>query len=375
MNKAVKTILIVAGSLLLAGIVLFVVALGFGASPVKLWTSSAMPFMGSGVHIGGGLFYRDLNNVYAADGQYSVAADDVKSLDVGWIAGKVEVRVTNESAISFAETAYEPIVEDTALRYGVENGVLYVQYCRNGYYGNLPEKQLILNVPATLAQTMKSFKFDASSAELYMDDISADSIDCDSTSGTLVLSDMAAKAVNLNTSSGEIEFTGAYTTMNADSTSGSVIINSLGTAKKTDVNTSSGEITFTGNCGETSIGSTSGTVIGKDDLVTGKVRINTSSGEIYLEGQTGDLDLGSTSGTIRLELEACPDSIDIDTSSGDVNLSMPADSNFTMDYDTSSGDLQSDFSMVMKGDRYICGDGSNKVRISTTSGGLRMNAD
>ena len=48
------------------------------------------------------------------------------------------------------------------------------------------------------------------------------------------------------------------------------------------------------------------------------------------------------------------------------------DENFTISYDTTSGDFDSDIEMAQKGSKYVAGKGSDRFNIDTTSGDLRI---
>jgi|GEM_PF-416073 len=375
MNKTVKNALIIAGILALAGVLLFSAAFAFGARPEQLW-NDGLPEL-SFVTIGGlgGSGYGDWDNAYEADGVYEVLADGLDSLDIRWIAGTAEVVVYDGSEVVLAESPAAGITADSALRYGVEDGVLYVQYCARGKSGNLPEKHLTVSLPRALAAGMRDFSFDASSASLSVSGLKAERFACGSTSGRLDAASITASAVHLDSSSGDIYFSGDYELLDAGSTSGRVSVESLGRATSTAIDTSSGGVSVSGRCGGLSIGTTSGAVAAAGAVTAEALEIDTSSGTISLYGSFAGIRAATTSGAVELRSSVCPATLAVDTSSGDVALTLPPDSGFTLEYDTSSGELRCDFSVVMRGNRYVSGDGSAAFSVDTTSGNLSMKTE
>lgn len=74
--------------------------------------------------------------------------------------------------------------------------------------------------------------------------------------------------------------------------------------------------------------------------------IDTVSGDISLVGAVEQLKTDSVSGNCQLISSITPIDIDTDTVSGDVTITVPEDSQFSIDYDSVSGDLSNDFPTV-----------------------------
>ncbi len=372
MNKTVKIALIVAGALVCTGMVFCCVAFAFGARIEKIW-SEELPetyFVNIGAVNGAG--YRDWDNAYNPDGTYSVQADGLNSMDIKWVAGSAQINVYEGSEVLITESARTSIPKDNALRYGVEDGILYVQYCPKGATGNLSKKSLTVNIPRTLAEKMNSFDFDAASASLALSGLTAESFTYDSASGRLEAASMQANIVELNATSGGIYFSGEYDRLSADSVSGEVTVESKKAATSTSINTTSGSITLSGNCGELSLDTVSGRISSVGTVVAKTLGINSTSGDISLNGSFGSVNIDTISGTVTLRSDLCTSEISIGSASGDVSVTLPKDSGFTLEYDTVSGKLDCGFSVKMDGDRYISGDGSAVFNVDTVSGSLSV---
>lgn len=83
-------------------------------------------------------------------------------------------------------------------------------------------------------------------------------------------------------------------------------------------------------------------------------------------------DIETTSGSVRLNLKKSAGDCEISTVSGKVTLLLPKKGNFTINYDTTSGDFDSDIEMAQKGSKYVAGKGSDRFTVDTTSGDLRI---
>ncbi|HPK15572.1 MAG TPA: DUF4097 family beta strand repeat-containing protein [Clostridia bacterium] len=371
MNKTVRNLLIIALAMILAGAVFVATGHAFGARLGWQWIFSGFS---PGVNVGGLSGYRNWNNAFNEDGNYYIDAQGLDSLELDWIAGNVIILIYDGSEVKLCERSAAPVSEGAALRYGMENGTLYVQYCAPEVSGNLPEKELTVSIPKSLADNMDTFSYDASSASLLVSNITAKRFLFDSSSGDLDATGMKADKVTLDASSGKVSFSGAYDTLEADTSSGAVTIESLGGASSTSIDTSSGDVSVSGDCGALSIGTTSGVAGSFGALSAESLSVDTSSGRVNLAGSFGRTRVGTTSGDVTLALDACPDKLSISTSSGDVTLSLPAQSGFTLRYDTSSGEMSCDFAAVKDGNQFAVGDGAADFSVDTSSGSLRVKA-
>ena len=98
------------------------------------------------------------------------------------------------------------------------------------------------------------------------------------------------------------------------------------------------------------------------------------SGDVDIIAPDGpkDADIETTSGSVRMNLKKSIDDCEISTVSCKVTFLLPEKGNFTISYDTTSGDFDSDIEMAQKGSKYVAGKGSDRFDIDTTSGDLRI---
>ena len=92
-----------------------------------------------------------------------------------------------------------------------------------------------------------------------------------------------------------------------------------------------------------------------------------TSGSVSITAADGGaVKANSTSGRISVTL-AKMDSLEIDATSGSVTALLPAEPGFTAHVGTTSGKFTYDLALSRDGNDYVCGDGSVKVDIDTTS--------
>lgn len=363
-----KRVLKICAALVLAGVVLMGAVLISGEDIGDIFGR---------LSISGGVFtntsgYRDFDNEYHADGEYAVAAEGVTSVRLDWIAGDILLVKGDGDSISISERSRDTLDAKNALRYGVENNTLYVQYCEKGHNAYLPSKSLTLSLPAALFNGMSALSVDVASANLSVNGVSADSFEFDSASGSLAAAEIASKTVKLSAASGTIDFSGEFERINANTSSGDIRVESLAGAPSARVSAASGKLSLEGAYSSVDANSASGDITLDNASVTGEADVESASGTLNLRGSFGKLELETSSGAIRARSSVCPSSIEAESASGDVRLYLPATSNFTLDYDTASGDADIGFPVVLKNGKYIVGDGSASVKVSTASGGLTV---
>ena len=294
---------------------------------------------------------------FSVSGEYTVPVEDIRSVEVDWSSGWVDVLVDNGADIRFTE-AGKDITEETALRWYAVDGVLTIRYCRNGTVTNM-NKSLTLTLPSALAGDMERLTLDTASADVTVSGaaIRAKKLELDGASGNFDVEVIRADTVKLSSASGNHTFTGSFDRLEAGSASGDMTVNSRGDAAFLSVGTASGAVRV----------QTRGRVA--------ECMLDTSSGNVEFYGEAGKLDAETASGSVTVDCTGfiCPDELEINTASGDVLLRVGPDASFTLDYDTGSGDLTSDLELGLAGkDQYTAGSGAASFEVETASGDLHI---
>jgi len=104
----------------------------------------------------------------------------------------------------------------------------------------------------------------------------------------------------------------------------------------------------------------------------GELDIDTASGDVHFSGTLETLDCDAVSSDCNIEVFNIPHSMKIDGLSGDLDLILPPDAGFTCNLDSMSGSFDTDFSYIMHGDAYVCGNGDCKIKVSAMSGAINI---
>lgn len=194
-----------------------------------------------------------------ASGVIQIAASDIRKIEVDWLSGSVTVQRADGDSIEFSEDYQGE--EKYRLRYSVENAVLHIQVCQSGTILNIPEKALTLSLPDALYQELK---LSVGSAKLTLSDVRANELELDSISGGMELDRIEASELQIDTTSGSVrarsltvselevssisgdaELEGAFDSVDAEMTSGSVSLTAAPLPHEIDVSTISGNVTLT----------------------------------------------------------------------------------------------------------------------------------
>ena len=261
--------------------------------------------------------------------------EKITNLDVDWTSGKVNVAYHDEGSILVSETSKTEIQPDRQMCWLVDGETLHIRYMKPGFhlsgffqiFGN-SNKTLTITLPEDL--DLKDAKISATSADLDIPSLKAE---------TLAFS----------VTSGDIKASADARHISAEMTSGDAELTSENRADDIIVSATSGDISVTA-----------------DDADA--LHAETTSGKITLEtGSVSDLSAAATSGDILVKIMDF-DSISIHATSGDVRAELPEKPGFTASIHTTSGDIYHELPLMQSEESYICGDGSGKVNIDTTSG-------
>ena len=235
MKKSVKITLIVAAVLVGLGLCIAVV----------------------GVLMGGRI--SDLRNTYydgrewhhgdALDGSYTggeirVPAESITALSIDWVAGDVKIMVTDGEEIVVTEHADRGIPEEYALCLETDN-TLRIRYSNDVWGIDMPEKDLTVLLPRTVAENLTAVDLSGVSADFAVGKLTVrDAFSFDTTSGKLEMQSMNAPQAKATVSSvsGNVELDGSFREVKAGSTSGEIDLMLRNAPAAVEVSTVSGEV-------------------------------------------------------------------------------------------------------------------------------------
>ena len=274
------------------------------------------------VYTSGGV-NEDTNEIVVSD-QASVPAANIQRIKIDWVSGSVELRVGSGNDITFSESSYRTLSERQKMRYSVSaDGTLKINFCDDldnifnwfDLDANMPSKSLVVEVPASLAGTLKDLEVDVVSANVDLSGVYGTETDIESVSGEIKCTDVATQKLDLS------------------STSGSLICEN---AKAQELN------------------------------------LNNVSGSIRADGEFDQVDLETVSGSVRLGCATAPSKISVDGVSGSITVALPETAQFIAKLDSVSGSISCDFPGTLGSDMVVVGDGSANYRFGTVSGSLRI---
>lgn len=113
-------------------------------------------------------------------------------------------------------------------------------------------------------------------------------------------------------------------------------------------------------------------------ITSNNISLDSTSGNYKLRGNIGNLNANTISGDIFIEYENFSNYINMGTTSGDIDLKLPETADFNLDVSTVSGDIETEFPIMVKGSSKknslegTVGDGGNDIEINTISGNVRL---
>ncbi len=367
MKKRTKIALAAAGGLLMIGLI-------FTGAAVALGADISGMFMDGFFNVGQGFYMDfsgvDMDNDYKTSGEYAVSADGIEEIRLEWSSGEVEARAYGGEEIKFSESASSAISQDDALRFGVGDGKLCIQYCKNGRYVR-QRKSITLLVPESMMGKLDTLYLGSSSADITASGLRAEKLRMSTASGSVTVSESQAEKLAVSTAGGNLELEGSFGSVETDGTSGEANVRNLRRGASIEMTTVSGDMTVSGDYSKAVFEATSGKLSSKGDFSAESVSVDSVSGGMEISGTVGRLEADTTSGDVWLESDVCPDA-EISTVSGCVYLALPGDSGFELEFDTVSGKLDSDIQLGIRGDDYVCGDGSREISVETTSGDIKI---
>jgi len=243
-----------------------------------------------GVNVSG---WENLTGPFEVDGVYNVGETGLDSIKVNWVAGEVTVRQHNGNDIQITELSQRELRDNEKLRYTISGGTLEISFRDRGITrGRMPQKRLEVLVPSNLSQSMKDLTIDSVSGSINITDIKASNLTTESVSG------------NLNAS-------GAFRDIRANSVSGGITINNL----------------------------ENNTIINAE----------TVSGRIDISGAFDRVISHSVSGATTILSTQLPSSFKADSVSGSFNITVPGNTPISINHSSVSGRLSSDVPVTMDG--------------------------
>lgn len=195
----------------------------------------------------GNSFYRYKNADQYSAGPAELTDTDIQSIEINWLSGSVTISAYDGDTLQILEDDDYP--EDQKVRYLVQNQKLIIQYCKASsgwqFFRKMPDKQLTLLIPSSMASKLHSLNIEAVSADCEITGIAAEACDFETVSGNINTTQLQAGVLDAETVSGRMDLSGQYTALNLESVSGRLNVISDTAPIEIDAETVSGDIDIT----------------------------------------------------------------------------------------------------------------------------------
>ncbi len=185
-------------------------------------------------------------------------------------------------------------------------------------------------------------------------------LDLSTSSGNISVSGNLAARLFVDTSSGLGEVASYQgESLNISSSSGNQNLTDIETEKNIRIDSSSGDIRVT-------------------EVKAEQLILDTTSGSAEIFGMRGSLVHSSSSGDLFAEIPGPGNIIESKVSSGRMEIALPENADFTLTFDTSSGDFNCDFPLTVNGNldndniRGTVGSGERLLEFDSSSGDLTI---
>ena len=336
MSKFIKVSLIVIGSCILAGAILF----------------------GIGFNLCGGVidFRYDLNRreIVSSGEKYVLELtelDDFKDIEADLSIGDLKFIKSDKFAIEYEYYDVEP-------EFSVDNGKLTVKTADQFF--NLSFDFSVSNRSYMKIYYPDGAEFNDLSVDLSCGNLNIDGMNVsgksvfDNSCGNVTVNNYSAKDVEIDLSSGNFSSdTMTVDTIISDNSCGDIIFNNL------TCNTSFESIN---SCGLISV---------KDSVLNGKVTFDNSCGNVEMSGVSviGNLDADLSCGDLNLQDCMVEGTIIGDLSCGDAEIGLTGNNNYGFNLETSLGDVEVDG--TKSGDEYSSS-GDNMITIDNSCGDIHI---
>ena len=109
-----------------------------------------------------------------------------------------------------------------------------------------------------------------------------------------------------------------------------------------------------------------------ENCTADEMRLDSVSGNLTLSGAVKELRLSGVSARADVTVSGAPQEIRADSVSGSLNLTLPADSGFTLEKDTLSGSFSTDFVTTQSDGKIISGEGACTIKFSGLSADIHI---
>lgn len=206
----------------------------------------------TGLGIGMFMVDTDIDMGHFIQGGSSVDAAQVRDIEIEWASGKINIETADVDTISFQEEG--KFSDDQQMVYSTDYKTLSICYSKPAIrigFISTPSKDLTITVPENWQGG--SIHIEAASADITLNNLSANSVELDSASGECVFTGCNLSELDVDTASGDITYNGIVKTLSCDAASADITAVLLQAPQSIDMDGASGslDLTLPEDCGFT----------------------------------------------------------------------------------------------------------------------------
>lgn len=225
--------------------------------------------------------------------------DNVKALDINWIAGDVQIEYHGGSEVILSETSARSLKAGEDLHWYLDGSTLRVKYAASGFRSGAMNYGKSLTVQLPKGMQLEDVKINAVSAAVKVADLTAEKISIDTVSGKVSADGCEAESMAVNTVSGAVEvYARQMKKLTVNTVSGSQTLEAAVVPERINAESVSGKVTI---CLPEGAGFTANA-----DSVSGSVNGSLPmerKGKRYTSGNGAcSIDVETVSGSIRFDV-------------------------------------------------------------------------
>ncbi len=188
------------------------------------------------------LLYDDTG--YSAGNADFPAGASIQKLNIEWLDGSVNVIYWDNDHISILEESEHTIGSDDQMRYFLNGDSLFVKFQGSRFilFGSMPAKHLTVYLPRSIS--LSELDISAVSSTISVSSLTGSHGDFCNVSGEILLTDCHFGELDLESVSGEIQVTGSFREVDADTVSGDISFAINNTPDHIDIDGVSANITL-----------------------------------------------------------------------------------------------------------------------------------
>lgn len=172
----------------------------------------------------------------------SVPAAEIKNIVIEWVSGAITLQSAETTEITFSETRYHERAAAMQWKQRGDTLILMFEKENRFHFGTVMswDKDLTVTIPKNWQGV--DIKIESVSAELSIDQVSADEISVETVSGETTVTDCVIGDFTLNTVSGNADITADFTTIELEAVSANCQVYSQGKPQSIDLSGVSGNL-------------------------------------------------------------------------------------------------------------------------------------